>query len=271
MQRETATSLKVVIAVFWVLAATCCPGADCGACLAAAYQSEVDRRLDLPEEEQRDYGNLLARLMAEQNISGAQYVLAVDRNEFVQAALLYWMSPEREMYFIGASPVSTGKPGRFEYFKTPTGIFEHSTVNRDFRAEGTRNSHGIRGYGRKGMRVFDFGWQLGAKGWGRGGEGVMRLQIHATDPDLLENRLGTAQSKGCIRIPASLNVFLDRHGILDADYEEEMAAGETFWVLPKVRDATPWSGKYLVIVDTGRNARPEWSPLPGLKGAGENQ
>ena len=53
------------------------------------------------------------------------------------------------------------------------------------------------------------------KGGANGAMSVMRLQMHATDPDHLEQRLGTAQSKGCIRIPASLNEFIDRHGVLD--------------------------------------------------------
>src|SRR5215467_13513118 len=89
----------------------------------------------------------------------------------------------------------------------------------------------------------------------------MRLQMHATDPEFLDARLGTIQSKGCIRIPATLNTFIDRHGILDADYELGMAAGQTFSVLSKVREPTPWSGRYLVIVDTGRTSRPSWSPM----------
>jgi len=88
--------------------------------------------------------------------------------------------------FIGASPASTGKPWRFDCFMTPPGVFEHSIDNPDFRAKGTRNGNG-----------------KGVKGWGLGGESRMRLQMHATDPDLPEQRLGTAQSKGCIRIPAT--------------------------------------------------------------------
>lgn len=51
----------------------------------------------------------------------------------------------------------------------------------------------------------------------------MRSQMHATDPDSLEKRPRTAQPKGCIRIPATLNLFLDWHAILDADYEEVVA------------------------------------------------
>jgi hypothetical protein len=113
------------------------------------------------------------------------------------------------------------------------------------------------------MRVFDFGWQQAVRGWGRGGESTMRLQMHATDPDFLENRLGTVQSRGCIRIPASLNVFIDHYGVLDGDYESALAEGKTLWVLPKTRAATDWSGRFLVVVDTARTARPAWSPLPG--------
>ncbi len=67
--------------------------------------------------------------------------------------------------------------------------------------------------------MFDFGWQMAEKGWGKGGEGVNRLQMHATDPDLLEKRLGIPQSKGCIRIPTTLNIFLDQHAILEGDYD----------------------------------------------------
>ena len=43
---------------------------------------------------------------------------------------------------------------------------KHSLANMDFRAEGTFNDNGIRGYGRKGMRVFDFGWVVSERGWG---------------------------------------------------------------------------------------------------------
>jgi len=91
---------------------------------------------------------------------------------------------------------------------------------------------------------------------------VMRLQMHSTDPDMLEQRLGTAQSKGCIRISASLNEFIDRYGLLDGAYEEEIASGARFWVLREDRQPTPWSGRYLVVVDSGRSQRPGWAVLP---------
>jgi len=81
--------------------------------------------------------------------------------------------------------------------------------------------------------------------------------MHATDPDMLESRLGTRQSKGCIRIPATLNVFIDRYGLLDADYEQAAAQGKHLWVLRPDRQPTPWSGRYLVIVDSRQVRRPE--------------
>ena len=239
-----------------------------GADLAQTYAQEVTARLDVPEAAQKFYADLLAERLRDKNLTEPQYAVLVDSNKFVQAAMVFWLSPDGTYHFIGASPVSTGKPGRFDYFTTPTGVFEHSLYNPDFRAEGTKNEHGIRGYGLKGIRVFDFGWQQAEKGWGRGGQGTMRLQMHATDPANLEKRLGTAQSKGCIRIPATLNLFLDHHGILDADYERALSEGHQLWVMAQDRAPTRWPGRYLVIVDSGAKSRPSWSPLPHAKSAG---
>jgi hypothetical protein len=90
----------------------------------------------------------------------------------------------------------------------------------------------------------------------------MRLQLHTTDRERLEPRLGRRESKGCIRIPATLNALIDRYGVLDAAYEEAMATGREFWVLNRDRTPTPWSGRSLVVVDSQRGERPQWSPLP---------
>ena len=81
----------------------------------------------------------------------------------------------------------------------------------------------------------------------------------------MEQRLGTAQSKGCIRIPASLNEFIDRHGVLDNDYQEEIDDGRRLWVLRGDRTPTPWSGRYLVVVDSKFSERPDWSHLPAAR------
>jgi hypothetical protein len=137
--------------------------------------------------------------------------------------------------------------------------------NPDFRAEGTKNEFGIRGYGVKGMRVYDFGWQQATRGWGGGGTSTMRLQLHATDPDILERRLGSVQSKGCIRIPASLNRLIDQYGLLDADYERGLAEGKKYWLLLPQRTPVSTPGRYMIVVDTQRKQRPAWSPKPNLK------
>ena len=227
----------------------------------ADFAREVDRRLDVPEAVAAEYAGRLERALAAGGVGDrqSQYYVMVDRSERVQAVFVYWRSPDGGLQLIGASPASTGSPGGFEHFLTPTGAYEHWLANPDFRAEGTRNANGIMGYGRKGMRVFDFGWVTGERTWGARGLGQMRLQLHATDPELLEPQLGTRRSKGCIRIPATLNVFIDRHGLLDADYNAELAAGEHFWVLRADRGPTRTPGRWLVVIDSQRSARPAWA------------
>jgi len=234
---------------------------EAGTRLAALYEQQVDRRLRVPEDERARYAAVLNDALSLAGLGSlpAQYIVVVDRSVWVQAAMIFWKSDQGRFHFIGASPASTGRPGQFEHFQTPTGVFDHTLENPDFRAEGTRNEFGILGYGRKGMRVYDFGWLTAPRGWGDRSPGVMRLQLHATDPDLLEPRLGSAQSKGCIRIPGSMNRFIDRYGLLDAHYERAIAAGEKFWVLSPLREPTPWSGQYLVVIETARQARPQWS------------
>jgi hypothetical protein len=259
------TCSLLAFALFFI-SATSALAAD-GTALAAAFETEVERRLALPAAEQQQYAAALVAALAEAEtpFTHSQYILLLDRAPNVQAILLYWLdladSPPR-FHYIGAAPASTGKPGRPGYFTTPLGVYAHTLKNRDFRAEGTPNRNGILGYGRKGMRIYDFGWVQAERGWGDGGPGQMRLLLHATDPERLEPQLGTPRSKGCIRIPATLNTFLDRHGLLDADYEQALVNGRKLWVLLPERTPTPWPGRYLVIVDSGRPERPPWSPAP---------
>jgi hypothetical protein len=240
-------------------------GQESGAKLADFFAQQVDRRLIVPVAEQQRYAELLSKTLADAGLQELrpQYVVLVDRNVFVQAVMIFWKS-DSGFVWIGASPASTGKPGQYEHFETPTGVFNHLIENPDFRAEGTPNELGILGYGRKGMRIYDFGWLKARKGWGDGAESVMRLQMHATDPYVLERRLGSAQSKGCIRVPATFNTFIDHYGILDANYEVAAASGRKFAVLLPAREPTRWSGQYLVIIDTQRQERPSWSPAPRL-------
>lgn len=229
--------------------------------LAAVFQREVDKRLAIPDDERTRYAGELQRALVDagKTTHRAEYVLLVDRSPHIQALLIFWRSPEAVMHLIGASPVTTGKPGRYDHFATPLGVFEHSLDNPDFRAEGTPNELGVRGYGARGMRVYDFGWVSTVRGWGKPATSDMRLQMHSTDPKLLEPKLGAIGSKGCIRIPATLNRLVDQYGVLDADYDEALQRGQSLWVLPPDRRATPWSGRYLVVIETARMARPTWA------------
>lgn len=219
--------------------------------IAASFRQEVDRVLTFSEQVADGYAALARDTLARSGLTldGDQFVVVVDRSPKVQAMLVLWLAGERGQ-LIGASPVSTGLPGRFDHFETPLGAFDHTPANPDFRAEGTRNENGIRGYGVKGMRVFDLGWQQARRGWGDGRLSTIRLQMHATDPDLLEARLGTPQSKGCIRIPRSLDTWLDVHGVLDADYDALPAADARRWVLRRDRLPVQGAGRYVVVVET---------------------
>lgn len=250
-----------------VLATLCAGSALAGPAtpseLADVFRAQVDHRLQPPPDEARRYGELALGALAQADIAPApQYVALVDRSPNVQAIFVYWLGDGAPPFLVGAATASTGRGGEFDHFETPLGVFELSTDNPDFRAEGTRNKFGIRGYGTKGMRVFDLGWQQARRLWGRGGISTMRLQMHATDPDLLEPRLGSVQSKGCIRIPASLNRLLDHFGVLDADYLAAAAQGSPMWVLPADQTPVEGAGRYLIVVDSGRADRPAWSPAP---------
>src|SRR5450830_564062 len=141
----------------------------------------------------------------------------------------------------------------------------HSTENPDFRAEGTRNKLGFRGYGSKGMRIYDLGWVSARRGWGDGAMGVLRLQMHSTDPLLAAGRLGTPQSEGCIRIPATFNTFIDLNGLLDADYDVALPDGTSRWVLDPKRTAVAGAGRSVVVVDSGATTRPVWSQVPAQR------
>jgi len=229
--------------------------------LAPVFEQQVMRRLSVPHEEQQHYASLLDAALQHAGVQQLppEYVVLVDRNPRVQAAMIFWKSASGGFEFIGATAVSTGLPGKYEHFETPVGVYDHVLDNPDFRSEGTLNEFGIRGYGAKGRRIFDFGWVTAPKGWGDHSPGQMRLQLHATDPDVLEPRLGSAQSKGCIRTNASFNTFVDQYGVLDAHYDRAIANGQNLWVLSPERKPTPWSGRYLVVVDSERRERPAWA------------
>jgi len=222
--------------------------------LQAALARDVPGSItDAPGGEQRWAALAQAEIKANGHaIRRPQLVVVVDRNPAVQEMRILVAQPSGGWQSLGGSKVSTGQEGRNGYFITPTGVFLHTDEILDWRAEGTFNANGIRGLGLQGMRVWDFGWQTAERGWeAEGQESTIRLLVHATDPDYLEQRLGRPASKGCIRVPGPMNVFLDRNGILDFDYEAAAQSDPRYnAVLRPDRTPTPLAGNMLVIVDS---------------------
>lgn len=81
----------------------------------------------------------------------------------------------------------------------------------------------------------------------------------STEVDVLVQRLVTPQSEGCVRIPVLLNELIDRHRILDADYDRTVLAGRYFWMLRADRAPTTLSGRYLVVVNSADTVGPSCS------------
>lgn len=187
-------------------------------------------------------------------IERPQLLVMVDRNPAVQELRIVLARPDAAWEVIGGSKVSTGQAGRRAYFITPVGVFLHTDGILDYRALGTFNENHIRGLGLKGMRVWDFGWQTAERGWHvERDPGDIRLLMHATDPDYLEQRLGRPASQGCVRIPATMNRFLDVHGVLDADYERTAAEDVRIRsILLPEREPTPLAGNAMVVVDSSQ-------------------
>jgi len=214
--------------------------------LRQAFSDEVGRT-----ELDRSYEQALttqANALLGSSMASSQYFLLVDRNAEKQiASLAFFDSTGRDIVILGSSKVSTGNPKRRGHFETPVGIFKNTPSNMSYRALGTKNSKGWRGLGTKGSRVWDLGWQRTTLP--KGGSTEIRLLVHATDPDQGEARLGRQDSKGCVRIPATFNRFLDHYGILDAEYERSEKARH---VLQKDRRPAALAGNLVVVIDSAQ-------------------
>lgn len=226
------------------------------------------RRLDLltaPGQAYRDAvrADALGKLReAGADLSFSQYFVYADRNPGAQLLILaFYDAAAERVVLLGADFISSGKlrPGE-DSFITPLGVFENLPENWGFRAQGSKNSKGWRGLGARGSRVWDFGYQQAPRQFRQGVyDSQMRLLMHATDPDLGEPRLGGPDSKGCVRVSAAANAFLDRRSILDRHYEQIARTDKErdLWLLRPDRAPVSLPGSYLVVGDLaqGRAAR----------------
>lgn len=218
------------------------------------YLSDVNAQ-ELSLEEHAWYEYNIKALLTDSAFEHSQYLVVADRNPLRQvASVVYWNAESKRLNIFGWSPISTGSH-RKGHFITPLGVFQNKPENPSYRAMGTPNENGIRGIGSKGMRVFDFGWTASVRGWGKEVTRDIRFQMHATDPFFLEQRLGTPDSKGCVRIVSALNKFLDKYGVLDSLYENSPRG----WMLAKDRETVSNAGSFLIVLDSSS------SSLPALK------
>ncbi|WP_428567686.1 MAG: hypothetical protein ACP59X_08275 [Solidesulfovibrio sp. DCME] len=255
--------------------------------LAAAFEQAVTdrtvarfgrknshKRVDLISDPPLTYRNRLrADALAKLRAAGldanlSQCFLYVDRNPATQVLFLaYYDAPGRHVVFLGADLFSSGKLRVGEdSFLTPLGVYENLTDNWGYRAAGTKNAKGWRGLGGRGSRVWDFGYQQAPRQFRQGiYESQMRLLMHATDPDQGEPRLGGPDSKGCVRISAAANAFIDHRGILDRHYER-MLADDSYRARELLGEAhAPVShpGSFLVVGDSAiESASREAGPAP---------
>jgi hypothetical protein len=248
--------------------------------LRKSLAAEVPQLVPLTPDSDRRWTRLARAQLAATHteILRPQLIVVVDRSVKVQQLALIVAQPDDPYDVIGVVHVSTGQSGRFDHYVTPTGVFRHTDAILDYRAQGTYNENHIRGLGLKGMRVWDFGWQWAHKGWspavGKPLEIQIRLEMHATDPAVLEQRIGRTASQGCVRIPSTMNRFLDRHGVLDAIYERAAVTDIRYRAL-LLRDRTESSlaGDALVVVDSSLplGTPPDQHAIPeqgvGAKGA----
>jgi len=184
------------------------------------------------------------------NVIESQYFLYVDRHPQKQIIFVCFFDKEKkEILEIGRDRVSTGNSRRKGHFKTPINMFKNTINHFGYRADGTKNKQGWQGLGKKNSRVWDFGWQKIDK---NGQTFDILLLMHATDPNYGESQLGKPVSKGCIRISAELNEFLDQYWLIDRDYERNKHPQKVQWLLRKNRTPVFYQGEYLIVSDSSK-------------------
>lgn len=181
-------------------------------------------------------------------ITDFQYLVYADRNPSEQNIYIcYYDADRKDIIFIGGAKTSTGNSKRKgDYFETPTGFFKNDPRILGYRAQGTKNKKGWMGLGTKNSRVWDFGWQGTVK---CGHPCQIRMLMHATDPHFGEARLGSIDSKGCVRLSNKLARFIDYYGIIDRDYESSPDRSRQALLLPG-RKPVKNAGNFLLVGDS---------------------
>lgn len=212
--------------------------------LRLQYQRDVTPRLQPPADEARLYGGIaeLELFNLGQELLEPQYLLVIDVNPHVQAAMLFWRLLPGSYELVGASPVSTSIAGSDSLVLQ--GLFEQARTTTRTAACTSRSC------GSGTQRVYDFGWERAGDGVTTARANAMRVQVRAAGREA-ERRLGSPCRDGCILAPSSLVSFLDEYGVLDAGL-----AGAA------QRHVLPCRGRHLLLVDSERDDRPEWSPAP---------
>jgi hypothetical protein len=200
--------------------------------LMEQYARDVTPRLHLPGDEVRLYYSIAEwqLCVSARDMLDPQYLLVIDRNPNVQAALLLWRLWSGSYELVGASPVAAG-----------TNPLDAARSAQDLLVQVGANAR------RGPSRVYEFGAVAGQR---ESASAEARVQLRSA-PAGAEDRLGAPCPDGCILLPASLVSFLDEYGVLDQD-----APGRT------QRHVLPCRGRHLLLVDSERDDRPAWSPAP---------
>ena len=190
----------------------------------------------------------LLRISQNPNIVSSQYLLYVDRNPREQNVYICFYDADwKNIFFIGGAKTSTGNGNRKgDFFETPVGFLDNDPIILGYRAQGTKNKKGWMGLGVKNSRVWDFGWQKTVK-YGHTCE--IRLLMHATDPGQGEPRLGSTDSKGCVRLSNKMARFIDYYGLIDRKYEESQDKSRRALLAPD-RKPVKNAGSFVLVGDS---------------------
>lgn len=210
--------------------------------LMEQYRRDVTPRLAIPGEEVRLYGGM-AELQLHYlggELRTPQYLLVIDRNPYVQAAMLFWRLQPGSCALVGAAPASTSAAANEDAHPAP-GLFEQAGA-------GLWSCAGTCARGKQ--RVYDFGLQQPNRALAIRVDADLQVQVRSADRQA-ERRLGAPCADRCILLPASLISFLDEYGILDDGVERRAQ-----------RHLVPYRGRHLLLIDSEREERPAWSPAP---------